>query len=370
MGSFNKRYKLDYICFCLSWFIYIFRTACPRICDLVPNSNILTIIQFSLLLVCIFLKRYTYKQLVCIMIMEIILIMSYSKSNNYQMLLLFNNIFAFKDLEFKKMLKIDISFKTVFLLLNFICIFLGIIENSFSYRNGIYRYDMGFYNPNTFSSIVTSIVIEFVYLKEFKEKGRKYECILLVITAIILNNLCQSRGSTYILIALALLLIFEKSRISKKILIYMPTVFTILSFRLVDMFNKGEALAVKLNELLSTRLFCASNYLNDYAINLWGNNIIKYEKWIGYMQTIDISYIASPLINGVIVFILFMIMYHLFLWKVIKSNNSMLIKIMFVICIYGFIEKTAFVLSSNIFLLLIYEYVFKEKNISKVKEIE
>lgn len=361
MKYLNKKVRLDYICFFLSWFIYIFRTACPKICDLIPNSNILTGIQFLLLFVCIMLKRYTYKQLLLIFLLEIALIISYLKSDNYQMILLFSNIFAFKDLEFKKALKFDISFKTIFLLLNFICIFLGVIDNSFSYRNGNFRYDFGFYNPNTFASIVTSIVIEILYIRNMKNEKRKFDFLIPIITSVILAHFCQSRGSSYILILLAVLMLFKKIDIYKKILIFMPTTLTIISFKLISLFNQGNAIALRVNELLSTRLFCASNYLNNYQINLLGNNIIKYEKWIGYVQTIDIAYIASPLINGILIFALFIIIFTIFLWNIVKTNNRMIIKVMFIMCIYGLVEKNAFILSSNIFLLLISEYVLEKK---------
>lgn len=364
-----KKIRISEVFFALAWFIYIFRTASPRICDQIPYFNYLIIGQFVLMAICILMKKYTKIQLLLIIFLEIILAILFKISNNYQMIMLFNFVLAFKNLELKKIVKFDIFSKTFCLLLNFFAIFINFIEFSYSIRNGKYRYDFGFYNPNTFASICMSVIIEIIYLKSINKNISKSTAILPFLTGIVLNYFCQSRGSAIILICFGIGIIFQNNRIFAKILGFLPSVFTILSWGLVNLYQSGNKVAYMIDKLVSTRLYCASNYLDIYKLNLFGNNIINYDKWIGYAQSIDICYIHQPLTNGIILYAIFILLYTILLNKISKSNNKVLIIIMFAMNIFGLVEKTALLLSCNIFLLLLSDIIFNKGEL-RIEDID
>lgn len=359
----KNKMNLSDFCFNLAWFIYIFRTATPRICDKLPFINYLLFIQFIALFICIILKKYNKKQWLIILLLESALIFLYNISRNYQMLTLFNFILAFKGYDFKKVAKYDIFLKMICLILNFLAMAFNVIDFTYSIRNGRPRYDFGFYNPNTFASICMSIVVEIIFLKSLQQHSSKKLFIFPILIGLILNYYCQSRGSALILIMLGIGLLFQNFKIFSRLLKYLPTLLTIMSWYVLKLYTIGNSFAIKLDSLLSTRLFCASNYLKVYKLNLFGNNIINYDKWIGFVQTIDIGYIHLPLTNGLILYLIFLIFYSALLNKISKSKNKCLIVIMFVFCLFGLIEKTALLLSCNIFLLIMSDIIFFRKEL-------
>lgn len=351
--------KIKSICnllFKISWLIYLIKSINVEL-KIVENLKIaLTIIEFILLFACIILQKHNSKSLTTIFITEILLVLSFMKSKNYNMLLLFNSIIAVRNLDIKKIIKFDIKSKIILLSINFILILLNIIPNLVFNKGEIIRYGLGFYNPNTFAAFIFSLTLEIIYLNSHKSTYK--HIIFSILVALLIIYISYSRGSFISLIVFITLLIINKKRINfQKIIPYLPIIFTIISLALATLYNNGNPYAVKINEILSNRLLCATSYLKDYSINLLGNNIVFYDYWIGYTQSIDIFYISALLVHGIIIYSLVLFLVFKLIKINIKQNNILLVNILITMCIYGLAENTAYTLSCNIFLLYISTFI-------------
>lgn len=362
-----KKIKLDSFLYYVAWIIGLFRLINPKIYRAIPNSELFTAIQFILLFICILLKKYNKKQLIGFLILGFLLVISTLVSQNYDALLIFMLVVAFRKEDFNDIVRFDIKVKILLLTLNILLIMFGVIDNQFFLKNGFPRYTLGFYSPNTFPSFLCSIIIEIIYIQ--KKYRIRHAIIILIITCIIDIIFCSRTCEIILLLFSILMFLSENMNISKficnRFTKYMPFILTILSFISIYLYNKGNYLFIKINNILSTRLYCASQYLKIYNVNFFGNDIIKYDNYIGYAQTIDISYINFLLQNGIISYFIIFSMIFKLLDDLIKNKKNKLVIILITFLIMGMVEKSALYVSSNVFLLLCAMIFDDKKKVSK-----
>lgn len=368
----NKEFTSK-ILFYTAYTILMFKTICGRL-DLVQNiGEYMTIMELSLLTICILIQTRYYKVKTVIFMAAILLICLYSyiKTRNANIMILFFFIFSMKNIDFEKLLKYDIKMKIILLLLNIVFIYLGLLRNIVTYRDdGSIRQTLGFANPNAFGGLVMSICLEWVYLKRKNINGLTIG--ILILTAIGLEFLCNSRTSEICIILLvAMLFIYRKKIYLKKVIPYIPIILTIVSLFLVYLYGKQNPMALKLDDLLTTRLMCAYNFFQRYSVNLFGNMFTSTEVWLGYVNTLDNAYLYLILNQGIILYI-FVIIVNIALFKyAIKKDDKFLIAILVVFSLYAFMERGAYFVTFNVFLLYAKDIFFKtEKENLKENDYE
>ncbi len=362
----DNKIKLDSFLYYVAWIIGLFRLINPKIYRAIPNAEIFTLIQIILLFICILLKKYNKIQFIKFLIIGCLLVISTVVSKNYEALLIFMLVIAFRNEDFDNIVRFDIKAKILLLILNILLIKFGIIDNQTFFKNGFSRYTLGFYSPNTFPSFLSSVIIEIVYLLK-RYKITHFVLILLIIY--IIDIYFCSRTCEIILLMFSILMFLTKNKNIGKLICnrftkYLPFVLTILSFISVHLFEKNNPLFIKINDILTTRLYCASQYLQIYDIKFFGNNIIKYDNYIGYAQTIDISYINFLLQNGIVSYLIIFFMIFKLLDDLIKKKKIELLIIFVTFLLMGLTEKNALYVSSNIFLLLC-ATIFEKKEVNE-----
>lgn len=215
-------------------------------------------------------------------------------------------IFVSEDiLEKEKMLKYTCIVKMLILIVAVVLYFAGITESVVYYRDGKERRTLGFASPNTLGIIIFSIMVDYIYLRRNKINWRDYLGIVLI--GLLIMKFTNSRSIFISSSLLVLMIIFykltERKNIKFKIDYLMP-ILTIASFICMLLYIQNNPIIIKINEIISNRIYIASEYYKTYSIKFWGNKIKKYEYWIGYDQTIDNVYLNLIIIHGILMTII------------------------------------------------------------------
>lgn len=153
---------------------------------------------------------------------------------------------------------------------------------------------------------------------------------------------------------------------------------------LLLIFIDRVAFFLKLNKLLSNRLYLGNNALHKYGVSMFGKQI----KWIGnggYGHTftqfegaynyVDCSYIRILLDYGVVIFLLVMVGFTMAIRYTIEENNKYLMWALVFVGGYSIIEPRLIEIGFNPFVLMLVvlvdtKYCFKLSKYSKKRRVE
>lgn len=351
------------ILFYFAYMLLVFKTICGRVKFVEDIGEYITLFELLLLVFCILLQTrfYKIKTVLFIAIVLLICLYSYTITNNSNIMILFFFIFSMKNIKFDKFIKFDIKLKVLFLIFNIIFIYLGLLDNVISYRiDGTTRQALGFSSPNSLGGIVMSICFEWVYLKRKNINSLVYITLLFVV--ILLDLLCNSKSSELCIILLIIMLFIYRRKIYfKKILPYIPILLTIISILLVYLYGKQYSIAIKINDILTTRLECAYNFFELYNLNLFGNKFVSSDVWLGYANTLDNAYLYLLLNQGIILYIFVMYVNIKLLKLATENEDRFLLSILIVFLFYAFMERTAYFVIYNVFLLYAKDLFYKNE---------
>lgn len=321
-------------------------------------------------------KGITINNLVFLIVSALILILG----KNSEFLILYFIINALRDVDFRKLAKINIIMYGV---LFFSTILLGafeIVPNWIYYRKELKRYSLGFLYPTDLMSIYVTIVLLYFYLKNVNAKY--IELISLEIINIILYMYTNGRLGFFISSAIILLMLFMKiinvkyisnkvvklkeSKIVKKLkkvliafLKTLPIILFIIAIVISLLYKYNLGIVKIMNNILSNRIHWNYHALSEYPIKLFGSNITWYG-WGGHLYTeienfkynyVDMSYIRIIFDYGLIGTIFILYTYK----KAIKHfiNDKILLICISIILIWAFVEPIIFYIGRNLFIVLI-----------------
>lgn len=275
-------------------------------------------------------------------------------------------------LNFKKIIKRDIIFKIALFIFIYLAYSTGNVNKVHFIREGIIRIAYGFNHPNTLGYFLLSTYFEIVYLISQKMDLKKFLSIFLLSGVVFyFTDKAGSRTSIQCLVIFLVLFVIKyfidklrklRKKKSKKtnIVLYMLFMFfTLISFYCTIMYKNNNDLMIRINDLLSDRLYLQSMFVSLYDINLLGNKI-------DYFSTLDNSYMRVVLNYGIFGWVLFCYIFNLnFKYSNKKENSSYLTIILFVLLIYGVMEFYIIRPALNIFLVY-----FATKILDEEKENE
>lgn len=375
-----KNFKKTDLYYTIAYTLFIFTEMFTNVFFISNYSRYIKGVMVLFLLVHIITQTREYKasDILRIVVITCILIISCFFSKTHSNLVLFFLIFSIKEVDTKKLVKFDIKIKIIFLIIIVCLYYMGFTENYYLYRNGIRRSSMGFSHPNKFGTILFSIYCEYIYLKNKHINIKAFFGITLAISFAI-YYFCDSRTSIITTILLFLLIVVHKYynifniNLIKKIFVNIFTILLIISYILGVTYNRNNKVYMLVDNLLSTRIKSANIFLNNYNVNLFGNELDFSEEaakknHVGKL-ILDNAYIRILLNYGLIYTIAFGYMYILLMKKSLKDENMILFIILSIFAIRGLVENNAFALYANIFLLYIYEiiYIRKGENINLIE---
>ena len=356
--------KISTILFYISYFLLIFQSMTRWVHNIEFLQNICPILIFGSLVISIILqyKKIEKNKLIIITLISIISFCSYWESRDIAILYIVIFAIAFKDKEYRNLIKFDLIIKTAMLLLIFFLYSKGLTEKIIYYYNarGV-RYSLGFGHPNTLGMYLLNICADIAYLNYDKKRISLY--ILIISIAVFVNYVPRSRGAS---IAIILLIIFsyiipliKNNQIFKIVAKNLCVFFIIISFLsgLIFLQNKLGIL-VKLNEIFSNRINLIADFLKTYPITAFGNNFVNYNtNNLGNVYTLDNAYITILLKYGLLVTIICSLMMNFNIRQALHNKKYAIIMCLLTYMFLGLMENGFYVLAYNPFLLSFSELI-------------
>lgn len=262
--------------------------------------------------------------------------------------------FASLNLDFKKIIKYDIYIKLFIIVFLVILNQLGFAASDFIVTRGgeTIRNSFGFYHPNTFGMTIMIVLFEFLYLQS-ENKLKLWHYILGISTILVISATSDTR-TAMLCIAIYLIAILIQKPLSKIItksfvafsIKNLYLILLIFSITVTLLYTQKVPFAVKLNELLSNRIYLQSLFWEQYGISLLGNNII-------YNRTLDNGFLKIFLNYGVLTSLFFVIVYWSSFKRSFKDQDYPLIIILIIFLLFSLSESSMFYVYNNLFLIYV-----------------
>lgn len=321
------------------------------------NLIAIAILLFDSILVLIKLKA-SRKSWFLVLLLISLAFCCYIKTGDSLLIVLCLTSISSLNLDFKKIIKVDIIFKIALFVFIYFAYSNGNINKVYFVRDDIVRIAYGFNHPNTLGYFLLVSFFEAVYLISDKLNIKKVLVIFLLSGIVFyFTNKAGSRTSIQCLTIFLVLFIikylfnkffkFRKKKLKKSnaVLYLLFLIFTLFSFVCTIMYKNNNSLMIYINDLLSDRLYLQNMFVSLYDINLFGNKI-------NYFSTLDNSYIRIVLNFGIFGWILYYYIFNLnFKFSIKDKNSSYLTIILFVLLIYGVMEFYIIRPALNIFLV-------------------
>ena len=166
------------------------------------NSKILEKIIYAAVAVLLSIKIVSSNKkikkvtLLIILLITCLLTVSAIKSDGKLLILQIYMIICSRDINFKKIIKLDLIIRIASVAILFLLSNSGIINNYKSIINGLSKAAYGWQHPNMFGGIILTILLEIIYLVWNKKKLRNYY-ILFITIILILFKYSASRTQLY-----------------------------------------------------------------------------------------------------------------------------------------------------------------------------
>ena len=259
------------------------------------KSTLITINDMPIALslaICFFIKlifqKYTKRELIITIISGIISVLVSAITREYIAVYVFLVIFASKNIDIKKTIKICFWSITVLLSIHAIKYIIdGVIaEIPIIYRNtGEPRYTFYMYHPNIVAGLILWLIAQYSYLKYDNLKIRHFVIFLAIFVVTYLLTL--SRTTLIASIVLLILLAISKNMKIAKVITYLSKfifiiaiVFTI-GISYLYRVNRDNFILQKLESALSGRISLLTIAIDEYGVSLFPRNIdlTKDVKW-------------------------------------------------------------------------------------------
>lgn len=312
--------------------------------------------------------KFYKKKFFKFIVISFFIIISTIITKNLVLLKLVLLLLGSKSIDFNKIVKFDCCIRSIFVICVVILHYMGMTNDYLTLRDNILRNSMGFSHPNIFALNILIINMGMLYLS--KDKFKLINLLLNLISIVIINNYTYSRTSLYILVFIMIgyyvNLLFKleiKNKIIKIIVKNSFLIFTLLTFICLVLYNNNLEIGLKIDNFLSTRIYCISKILSEYHVNLLGNYIPFISTELAKKQLItpivlDNAYFHLLIRYGIIVYLIFYFMFRTILNDMISKNNVFGIIIIIAFLIYGISETFMFNISYNIFLFYFSGIIF------------
>ncbi len=347
--------------------------------DIKVINDSMAIVIFALLMAQIVLfQEYSKKELLIIAITSLFIIIATLNSNHNTMISTWIFIIASKNINFEKAIKITYFVQLFTVLLVLLLFFSGRIDEHTIYRGSMLRHSLGFSHPNQLGIRVFLLVVSRCYSR--KEKLTLFDAAIVVGTAIFINRVANSKTSYYALIILAMLVLVQilVNHYPELVGLFSGGMITVAVFAnlfsvVLSMINiKSYPFLAAIDEALSMRFSRCNKIIHFYGINMYGQEIklfvgnITRGRMFGFF--LDNAYVAILLRYGIIVYVIFSVLYICNMVYAKRTCQLFLLAILCLYSIYGIMETNFFSLSQNIFLLTMSFVLYARDESSKSTE--
>ena len=362
--------KIFYFAFSIRFFSWWLLSSCLGDALGATASYVLTVINafvvILLVVKIIFFQEYSLNLILCIVVVSMVTVISFSLSKENDLLILWIFVLASQGIDIKNVATYVVKMLAFIIPMLSILSFLGLIENTIFIRDeNVIRYGMGYTNPNTMGSLFLEFCVAWTIVRE--QKYKIWDTLLFCGILLVNNLLVDCRtASILIVVLMAFNTIFLSHNIHSKLLLYIYklTLFfvPVVSVFFTIYFSFSNYIVVLLNDFTSWRLYYAHKYYEMYGFSILGHQIEGQG-----------AYLDNAYIHGMIIFgILPTCIYILAWWLLIRKGDCRISKVE-CICIivslfFGLMEARIYDVSNN-FIVILFGKILYESDMFKGKII-
>lgn len=281
-----------------------------------------------------FLRRslITRKRFVLALFLIVVSVIELNYVNDHTLLFYIVFIITAPVMEIDQFWRSDSRARMVFAVIVICSCLLGLISNYTMLREnrGLTRYAMGFMHPNVFAGYMSILILEcFCVAMNKKQSWRNY--LMAIIGLFIIDTLANGRTFELALaVVLLLSIVIYNSQFKNKIvnffLIILPFILIGLSLYIVIEYDASNTVWASVNELVSNRISFAKNFMTEFTIGLWGQDI----KLVGSLHAaqssiqthiLDMGYLRFLLEYGALFTIMLCVFMSICMKFAIKTRN-------------------------------------------------
>ncbi len=332
------------------------------------------------------IKNYKRKDIIVLLIIALIGYFSSRYSESSFLIAGFWFIAGAKGIDWNKAIKYLLRAQIFSMLLIFCGCFLGYFPDTAKtgVSSGITTsgigHSFGYYHPNDLAGSILQIIMMSLYTMK---RPLRLQVSFTFLTIAGITLLITRSGTSSLLIAfIALMIAFfslEKGRstigrfISRNLASLMKYIILVLAICSV-LFSARQDLGESLLGDFHSRITQMAAYFAYYKITPWGQPLINHASidydWRTNLYTLDNAYIHLLLGFGYIVFLLFIAMYIMLIWRAYKSKQYVLLLILCTYTILGFTETMFIRVQYNFTILLFSQIIWKrEPSTERLNEV-
>lgn len=325
--------------------------------------NIITLVILALFALKIFTSKFNKKEIIFIAFLGVINIYTSVVLDNFMFLINFLAMISLKDMDIKKIVKIDLYVKLLFLLVNSLVYLYDYnfnfekVVNTFVYTSAYgARHSLYFSHPNNACGVAVWFAIDALYVYGKKSKSFILSLILVGIFA----YFTVSRTSILIFVLFLILMLILKNKKARKLTIkilpWLVEIFMLITIILsvVPSILNNPSFIHKLDVILSRRISYSNMAYKMYGAHLFAN---KSTVTLQEGLIIDNFYMRCLVSYGVMIVVTLMMLYK----KIPKNINKLEIAILSIFPLYLFSELFCFNVGRSVVLLIIADIIFNSK---------
>lgn len=307
-----------------------------------------------------FLQDYQVRELLGIFFISLPVVIGTINSGHNILMSTWLFILATKYVDLDKVVEIHYYVLVIMLVIMFTLFGMGFIKDVLLYRGSIVRHSFGFSHPNFLGMRVFQLALARAYIRRKNISIIDYIFLIAAIWFVYKYPNCKT--AYYALAVFLILLIVYKAigviengrEVLLKAMSVMAGLVNVSCIILTIINVKSNSLLTKLDKAMSYRFSLCHNVYRKYGISLLGQNIdlVGYIRGvIGRKYYMDIAYTTLLERYGIVVYIIFSVLYLMSIYWAYKCSKDMLVIVLCMYSIYGIMEPNYFALSYNIFLI-------------------
>ena len=348
--------------------------ACNMLSNVAGIATLLTIIKYltlAFLVIAILLsvRKLTIKSLIFLLLIIVFAGLTAYVSENTSIPYLILFMISARKTDFNKIIKTDLFTKVLFLIIVIILYLAGCTQAvTATFTAHGERYSLGFGNPNTLAVYLLGIYLDILFLIQKSKLWRKFLLAIAFYFAIVTITGSRSSSITVIISIVLSVIPLERIRKNKASTIVLSSLFWIATIvTLLLTLNLSNPIITRLNRTLSGRISLQSAFLDTYGIKPFGNNFINYRTSSGsssVFHVLDSAYMQLLVHFGLIVFIIFGILYSRRTKRSILQEEKGTFVGLLAFIFFGLIENGLYVIQYNPYLLTLLSAKNEEKQTS------
>ncbi|MCI9435362.1 MAG: hypothetical protein HFI86_08885 [Bacilli bacterium] len=328
----------------------------------------ITLIATFFLILKILIEKHSLKEYFFMAAIMLLCIICFIKSNSLTLIFTPLFIFGAKNIKFKNVFTFNLWIRIISFLLIISFSLLGLRSNNIFYINRMtgeetYRWSLGFEHANQLHMHFFIIVLLIIYV--IYDKFNLFHTICIIGANYILYQYSVSRtGFLSVILSLILVFIFKKMKKNKKSILkifsWIVPILTLFSLSTSMLFNYNSQILILLNKLLQGRISNSNYYWKLNGVSFLGKKLISNSSDL----ILDNSYVILWLNFGILILIIFNLLYVVTSYKLIKNNRYADILIIFSFALYGITEGFLSNVFLNLSLLYFSTLFYKNLNLS------